>query len=286
MMRPMQVLSDCPACHVESAIVELVLPDQAAVGSCRMCGLALEGGAVVGPGAPFSSESEVVDAITRWAVAEGEEPQVFVEANFGAGSLHAVAALVLAGARVETSFDVVAWLFRTRTAGAMALGGRAQPSEQAEAFASAGSGGGGASPPATPPAGRATEDGPRSAEAAPPNLLATTRALVATALADGRVEAAERKVLASACTRLGAPQPTEADWRAWRPHEVGVPPDPVETVKAMIAVALADRVPDIGEARLIREFARSWRVPLREPVLPPVTPVQKATAAWLGLFAR
>ena len=283
----MQVLSDCPTCRVESAIVELVLPDQPAVGSCRLCGLELVGGAVVTAGVRFAHAEEVAAALTRWARAEGEDPQMFIEANFGAGSSAAVAALVLAGERVETSFDVVAWLFRTRTAGSMALGGAVEPEVGAGVPSSGGGAGGrGASPPATPPAGRAPAEGPRTSSAPPPDPLAVTRALVATALADGRVEAAERAVLAAACTRLGAPQPVEADWRAWRPHELGVPPDPAATVKAMIEVALADRIPDIGEARVIREFARTWRVPVPEPVLPAVTIGQKTAAAWLGLFAR
>jgi hypothetical protein len=288
MSQPVQVLSDCPACRVESAVLELVLPEQPVIGSCRLCGHAVEGGRVVRAGRVFNNGGEVVAALAAWAHGEGEEPRTFVTANFAAGTPEAVGALVLAGARVETSFDVVAWLFRSRTAGSMALGGGGEAGTPSVAAGEAGgpSWGGGASPPATPPAGRAADGGPRPPAAFTPDPRATTRALTATALADGRVEAAERKVLLDACARLGAPTPVDDDWRAWRPAEVGVPPDPTATVRAMVAVALADRIPDSGEARVIREFARAWRVPVGDPILPPVTLPQKAAAAWLGLFAR
>jgi hypothetical protein len=284
MSLPVQVLSDCPSCRVESAVLELILPGQPAVGNCRMCGFSIEGGAVSSPGRPFRTEAEVIAALELWAEAERELLHLFVEANFRAGTPEAVAVLVLSGGRVETSFDVVAWLFRNRTTGATAIGGSIGDAAVSAVEGSEGSGGGG-KPPATPP---------RFAPAAAPDVrrelvpdpLATTRALCSTALADGRVEAAERRVLLAACVRLGAPEPTEGDWRAWRPNELGFPPDPGGTIKAMIQVALADRVPDEGEARVIREFARTWRVTLTEPTLPPVTLPQKAAAAWLGLFAR
>lgn len=285
MSLPLQVLSDCPSCRVESGVLELVLPNQPATGSCRLCGFEREGSSIRSAGTRFRTAEEVEAALAAWASLEGEPTQRFVEANFRAGSAAAVAAVVLAGERVETSFDVVAWLFRTRTMGAMALGGavthETSPAPEGRAI----SGGGGASPPATPPT-LTPHEAPAAPRARELDLLAVTRALTSTALADGRVAAAERAVLERACTRLGAPQPRDEDWRAWRPNEIGVPPDPAATVKAMIAVALADKVPDIGEARVIREFARSWRVPLPEPVLPPITLTQKATAAWLGLFAR
>ncbi len=285
MNQPLQLLSDCPSCRVESAIVELILPGQPAVGTCRLCGYSIEGGSVVALGQRFDGAASVVAALERWAASEGEVPSVFVAANFAAGTIDGVAAQVVAGSRVETSFDVVAWLFRSRTTGAMAVGA---PAAQATAAGGdeAGSGGGGASPPATPPGGRAAPEVPREAIAPAPDPRAVTRALAATALADGTLEAVERNAIAEACTRLGAPQPTDEDWRAWRPQQVGLPPDPPATVAAMIRVALADRIPDIGEARLIREFARAWQVKVVEPVLPPVTMAQKASAAWLGLFAR
>ena len=249
-----------------------------------MCGFACEGGAVSSPGRAFRTEAEVVAALELWAAAERELLHRFVEANFRAKTPEAVAVLVLACGRVETSFDVVAWLFCNRTTGATAIGGSVGDAMEAAAEKSRGSGGGG-KPPATPPR-VATPAAPAIRRELAPDPLAATRALCSTALADGRVEAAERRVLLAACVRLGAPAPTEEDWRAWRPNELGCPPDPGGTIKAMIQVALADRVPDEGEARVIREFARTWRVSLPEPTLPPVTLPQKAAAVWLGLFAR
>jgi len=283
---PLQVLCDCPHCRVESAMVELV--DAIARmhhARCRMCGLELSSGTILAAGRAFADAAAVEQALAAWAHEEGEPVDGFVAANFSGLNAGQVADAVLVGQRVRTSFDVVAWLFRSRTAGAVALGAPGRP-------ASPDGAGGGAT--ATPgvaaddaPAGPAVRPPPeRVAQRPPPDPRVVTRALVATALADGRVEPAERTVLDKLCARLEAPLPTEDDWRAWRPLELGAPPDPAATVQAMIVLALADKIPDLGEERVIREFARAWRVPLPDPVLPPVTVPQKLSAAWLGLFSR
>ena len=171
-------------------------------------------------------------------------------------------------------------------AGAVALG--APMRESAPVDFRSGDGGG---PPVTPTESGSLRHefaGPAAPALAPPERdpRATTLALIATALADGRVAPEERALVDKLCASLGAPLPQPEDWRAWRPNEVGLPPDPVATVAGMVRVALADHIADLGEERVIREFARSWRVPLPDPVLPPVTGPQKVAAAWLGLFSR
>lgn len=285
---PLQVLCDCPHCRVESAMVELV--DAIARmhhARCRMCGLELSSGTTVAAGRVFTDAGAVEQALAAWAHEEGEPVEGFVAANFSGLNAGQVADAVLAGARVRTSFDVVAWLFRSRTAGAVALG---SPGGDTHAAAARGDGDGAPERPDDAIAGPAMPAADRTVAhrtvRPPPDPRVVTRALVATALADGRVEPAERTVLDKLCARLEAPLPTEDDWRAWRPLELGDPPDPAATVKAMIVLALADKIPDLGEERVIREFARAWRVPLPDPVLPPVTVPQKLSAAWLGLFSR
>ncbi|MSQ02602.1 MAG: TerB family tellurite resistance protein [Myxococcales bacterium] len=279
----LQVLTDCPHCHVESALVELV--DSVArlhLARCRLCGLELSEGEELRAGARFASQDDVRSALRAWADDEGEDLAVFVSANFAAGTVDAVCSEVLGGQVVRTSFDVIAWLFKNRMAGAVALG--APMRESTPGLRPSGDGG---EPPVTPPLRPDVRGAAAPSSSAPVrDPRATTLALVATALADGRVAPEERALVERLCASLGAPLPRADDWRAWRPNEVGVPPDPVATVEGMRRVALADRIADLGEERVIREFARTWRVPLPDPVLPPVTAPQKLAAAWLGLFSR
>jgi hypothetical protein len=54
----------------------------------------------------------------------------------------------------------------------------------------------------------------------------------------------------------------------------------------MRRVALAKRQPDPSEERLLREYARHCAVVLKEPVLPPVGPVQNFASTWQGWFGR
>jgi len=286
----LQLLVDCPQCGVECAVVELVDPQRgASFGQCRLCALETGAGKVTAAGRRFEAAHEVESALGDWANAEGEPLADFVASNFGGRSVAQVADSVMRGERVHTSFDVVAWLFKERTGGMVALGANLEVRGELPLVASGSWDRGGSAPPVTPPPAGAAFSASKAPEPRPDRGVdprVVTRALIATALADGRVLPAERQVLDQLCDKLGAPRPTEEDWRAWRPLELGWPPDPKATVAAMIKLALADRIPDEGEARVIREFARVWRVPVPDPVLPPVTVPQKLTARWLGLFGR
>ncbi|MFN7144415.1 MAG: hypothetical protein ACK4YP_11605 [Myxococcota bacterium] len=97
-----QVLSDCPHCRVESALVDLVNPHErvgvAIEGRCRLCGYATELGEVVQLGRPFVEEADVVEALARWAAADGESDVVVVgRADFPRRGPAALAPAVLAG---------------------------------------------------------------------------------------------------------------------------------------------------------------------------------------------
>ncbi|MBM4369386.1 MAG: hypothetical protein FJ102_24450, partial [Deltaproteobacteria bacterium] len=74
-------------------------------------------------GRRFASDAEVAAALADWARAEGDDLDGFVAANFGGRGVAAVSASVRRGERVETSFDVVAWLFKDRVGGQAAVGG-------------------------------------------------------------------------------------------------------------------------------------------------------------------
>ena len=242
----------------------------------------------------FANAEAVEEALIAWASSEGELLDVFVDANFSGLTSDGIAAAILRGDRIPTSFDVVAWLFKDRTGGMVALGAPGEAGDRGTSLATPRG-------PVTPPVGVAGGAGvamgerpafvadkrPDTLTAAPANdLRVVTRALAATALADGAAIDIEREVLVKLAAKLGAPAPEPEDWKAWRPNELGRPPDPAATIAAMRVLALADGIADPGEARLIREFARAWGIALVDSGLPPYTTTQKVAAGWLAMFGR
>ena len=78
---------------------------------CSSCGLEARE-RVRNPGARFTSLDQLEGALGRWARLEGSESTAeFVESSFLDGELGAVFARLEAGERVETNFDVLAFLF-------------------------------------------------------------------------------------------------------------------------------------------------------------------------------
>jgi hypothetical protein len=193
---------------------------------------------------------------------------------------------VVSGQAVATSFDVVAWLFRDRTSGSAGVGAAGGlGNNQAYSFSTATD-----TPGAPPKAGAGSHDiAPvqRESAANPPSpSRAITQALCTVALADGVIEQVERQVLARVLNEIGAPEPTDDDWRLWRPADLARPEHPERVIQAMREVALANQLPDPSESRVIREFARYWQVKVGENVLPPVTMLQKFVKTWEGWFGR
>jgi hypothetical protein len=259
-----QVLTDCPHCRVEGALLELMDPSER-IGvplesRCRLCGFATELGDTTALPTPLLDEEDVVHALARWAEGDGEaDVHVFAAANFGGLTPRSVAQRVLNGQRVETTFDVVAFLFPAMSGGASTGGAaervelRPRPRELVRE-----------APPPGPP---------------PVEPLAAARALVSVMVADGHLRPAERVFVARTLERLGAPDMPESEWRVWRPHEVGRPADPAAFIQAMRALALCDKEPDGSEARVILEYARAWGVTVPEEVLP-----RHGAMAQLGRF--
>ncbi len=283
---------------MEGATIELfdaVATRGARIGRCRLCARETVDDTETLAGRVFADEAEVEAALARWARAEGD-PDVhgFVAANFGGRTVTAVAQCVRRGERVETSFDVVAWLFKDRVGGQSVVGGGSPPGN-AHGPAGAVEGVRHLDVPLAraEPAGRrlatvgaatVPDLAPSPADDADPH--ATTIALVTVAMADGTVPDRERATVLLECKKLGAPEPLEGEWRLWRPGEVGTPVDPVATVAAMRRVGLVNRLPDPSAERVIREFARHWRVAVPQVLLPPVTPGQKLARQWLDFFGR
>ena len=254
-MSALQLLSDCPTCRVEGSVLELLDaagPNTTPLeGQCRLCGFRTEAGAIQAPGRQFTAVVEVITALERWATDDGE-PDVhgFTHTNMNGLTPEQVADRVLRGERVETSFDVIAFLFPQAASGARLQEPAARPERKA-IFRPVN---------AAEPL-HAVDPQPESATVAvDPQDIA--RALVSVMVADGVVRAAEKKFLARTLADWGAPPIPDADHRVWRPQEIGVPADPKRLLQAMIAMSLIDGEADSTEVRILEEYARAWGLPL------------------------
>lgn len=235
-----ELLTDCPDCHVEGALVEQV--GAIHVATCRMCGYRLEAGEVMARGRRFRTKEDVVDALTAWSTAEGHaDVESFLRLNFLDATRTQVIDRILDGQPVGTSFDVLAWLLPGFGAGAASLGVSPQSGVPPQAV----------EPPLPPP----PPDDPR----------AEALALLSVAMADGVITPAEARLLSA----------VDAEARVYRPTEMGRPPDPAAVVEKMVRLAWADGEVDASEQRVIVEFARAWSVPIDLRRLPLGRPWQR-----------
>jgi len=257
-----QILSTCPHCKVEAAVVELVElargESTVVEGRCRMCGRRTDATGEVQPGQRFSTRLQVHGALARWAAEEGE-PDVasFVASGFGGLSEDEVVDALLAGRPLQTGFDVIAWLFP-----GMAGGGGAAP-DPARAVQRGPREGGGVLARSPLPAGTDVALAPAAAAPVDPRRVAV-QGLLAVMLSDGLVRPGERRFLDAFVARLGLAPLVDADIRPWRPNEVPRPDDPEPILRAMVELCFIDRERDGSEWRVVREFARAWAFPLAE----------------------
>ncbi|MEL6343503.1 MAG: hypothetical protein AAFV53_10240 [Myxococcota bacterium] len=245
-----QVLSDCPNCLVEGSVIEILDPSVAQgvalEARCQMCGYQSRLGAVENPGERFMNIASVRLALSRWSAAEGEpDVEAFCVNNFSGLSSAEIGAHLLAGERVQTNFDVVAFLFPGLS----------------------GSGASGASE--TAPVQRASSRAmvERPVVVTPPPVpedpRVVVRALVAVMLADGSVRPGERVFVDQFIAEAGLAPLQEDELRPWRPGDLGWPRQPESIIQAMVALAYVDRQRDGSEWRVIREFARHWGFSLK-----------------------
>ena len=230
-----EVLTDCGWCRVEAAVVELIDPDGpvgvAAAARCRLCGWEECGGVPVSAGRRFVAPEDARAALLAWASEDGD-PDVtrFVAGGFCGLSVEEVAARLCAGEPVETTFDVVAWLF-------------------------GGSAGGGVRDTAPTPARSG-----QVAEAPSRPRLKVARAFASVLVADGVVRPSERAVADRLLAQRGEAPIEAGDLRVWRPLELGLPDDPEPLLRDLVTLAWADGVRDETEWRVVREYARAWGV--------------------------
>ncbi len=274
---PAQVLEECPGCRVEGAFVALydpeVLVGAPVEGRCGFCGRTVRGGALASAGRRFRDAHEVRAALVAWARADGvESVDAFCAANLGGLSVDEVAGAVLAGERVGSTFEVIAWLFPGMAA-AMGRPAEAEgPVFAATATVDALPGGWptvdafaapAGWPELAPPAGAAPEASSASSAPPPPDpALTPSRALAAVMLADGREDAAESRFLARALAAAGLPPLADGDRRAWRPSELAPPARPAWLVQQLVEMSFADRERDPSEWAVVRAFAAAWGEPL------------------------
>lgn len=244
-----------------------------------MCAYSTELGEVTNLGRPFHDEADVLDALSAWAREDGEpDVGVFAAANFNGRTPAAIARALLAGERVDTGFDVIAWLFPSLQGGGSAATDERPRQKVGEATPRSDS------PPVVLLRQTISYDDADRAPVADPRDIG--RALASVMLADGVIHPDERRFLDTVMEQLGAPPLAEQDLRVWRPPELGPIADPVTLLRAMRRLALADQEADDSERRVIAEYARSWRVPLPADPLPDPRPIPRLLRALHGLVLR
>ena len=272
-MPAFQLLTDCPTCLIEGGMLEMVDPSgKLAVtveGRCRLCLRRTEFGELKVEGARFRSVDEVVVALDVWAVTDGEpDVMTFTQVNMGGLTPAEVARRVLRGERVETSFDVIAFLFPQAASGsAFSPDDRKPEVRVANEVTSL--------PPAVP----------EQVWTAPPfDPADVARALVSVMVADGVVRASEKKFLARMCAEWKAPALPESEFRVWRPQEMGLPPDPQRLLDVMRLMCIVDREADGTEVRILQEYARAWGLTLDLRQLDRPTAIRGFVNAVVRLF--
>ena len=277
-------LADCPACRVQGAVVETWEARPAAphgphdsahpggapgepdppvpsLSRCRMCGRTLEDGVEVRAPASLARLADVDAALARWAREEGcASADELVQSSFVLADVAKVHAALILGEPVETSFDVMGFLFSHGGGGTVGAQDDASDGPDGDLpLVDAGDVVWGPSASLRAVAERALE--PRN------ELLA----LVSVAAADGRVVPAERAFLDAYARQKGVAPLAPDELRVFRADEVGPVGSLIDrerVLEKMIELAYVDAtsspvsgtVVDDSEERVIREFARAWRV--------------------------
>jgi hypothetical protein len=204
--------------------------------------------------------------LSAWAREEGlGSAAELIEASFVQTTPHAILEALTRGEAVETTFDVVDFLFSS----GHGQGGASSSFSEAPALAGA---------PPEPPA-PANEPPPHPSPFEAPVLSSNAPvpasvprpggprdellALASVAASDGEASAEDLAVLARAAEARGIPPLRPEDIRVWRPAEIDPPPTLVQREKLleeMFHMAWSDEQLDESEVRVVRAFARAWGV--------------------------
>lgn len=247
-------LADCPACHVQGAVVETWDGETPvpATSRCRMCGRTLEDGVETQPARNLARLADVDEALTAWAREEGcASAAELVQSSFVLADVGKVHAALILGEPVETSFDVMGYLFSHMGGGGPGVEGDDVPFVDA------------------------VLRGPDESLAIPGERGFDKRnellALASVAAADGHVVPVERAFLDGIARQRGVEPLADDELRVFRPDEVGPVGALLEReriLEKMIECAFLDAVTspldgvqvDDSEVRVIRAYARAWGV--------------------------
>jgi tellurite resistance protein len=247
----------CPSCRKPLSV------ESRTAGRCGECDWAPE--LTRTPGLDLIDEAIVRESLTRWAGREGLTIGELCEGSLG-GSVEEVVQRYLSGEPVESSMDAIAFLFPGMAAGSAvgAVIGRPEAPEEVEEVERH------------------------------PDPRAAARLLVSVMVADGQIRAGELNFVTAFLEREGLEPLTPAEYRPWRPHEVG----PIEShemaervVQAAVELMHLDGERDGSELRIVRTFARAWGVPERSVdewnrtydrrYAPPMRVVWRALSRWV-----
>jgi hypothetical protein len=211
---------------------------------CRLCGVSGTPGEATPSRVPGSVQ-ELERVLAAWAQEEGlASSRELVEAYFVLPGPAEIFQAVSRKEIVETTFDVVDYLFSGGGGGGGALETEPIPVREEDA------------PPSIPfdePTTLRRMGGPRD------ELLA----LASVAASDGEACAADLEVLEQAAQTRGVPPLAPHEIRVRRPDEIDPPPTLVQRealLKEMFMMAFSDGTLDESELRVVRAFARSWGV--------------------------
>lgn len=257
-------LADCPVCRVQGAVVETwdVVdagerdPDEdepvASQSRCRMCGRTLENGVETQPARSLAQLRDVDEALDAWAKEEGcASGAELVQSSFVLADVGKVHAALILGEPIETSFDVMGYLFSHMGGGGPGVESDDMPFVDAVLRG---------------PDEALTIPGERGLD--PRNELL---ALASVAAADGKVVPVERAFLDAIAKARGVDRLSNDELRVFRADEVGPVGsllDRERVLEKMIEVAFLDAISsplegvqiDDSEVRVIRAYARAWGV--------------------------
>lgn len=249
---PFEVRVDCPSCRVEGARVETWEAEVALGVKCRLCD----------HGVPRSLP-ELEQVLGSWAAEEGlGSAGELVDAYFCLPTPAAILDALSRGEVVETTFDVIDYLFSSGGGGGGAVAvdePRAPPASLATEDAP---------PPTLPMPAHPPDDAPASAPL-PPSIrrLGGPRdellALASVAASDGEASPQDLELLGRAAEIRGLPPLAPEEIRVRRPFEIDPPATLVQREKLleeMFWMAWSDEELDESEVRVVRDFARAWGV--------------------------
>ena len=243
---------------------------------CDRCGITARA-EETRPGDRFRRSADLERALGRWAREEGHDSaDEFVASSFLDGDSGQIYERIRGGKRVETNFDVLAFLFPELAIASSVPSEPLRAEEPSANTPAAPRVAPGPLPPRSASDAASGERPPDSSSSPAPATAAASPAdeyrsepwapmlpLVSVMVADGRVHPAEQAFLQRFLAANQCP-PIPTDYvRVHRPEAVPAPPDLracERMVEAMVHLVHVDRLRDGTEFRVVEEYARAWGV--------------------------